>query len=84
MAIASMICAIVGLVFVWFGYFSLVALALAIVAVILGVQHKKKYGNNGMATAGVIMGIICIVISGIVFVACVACVGCAGCASMMY
>lgn len=84
MAIASMICAIVGLVFVWFGYFSLVALALAIVAVILGVQYKKKYGNNGMATAGVIMGIICIVIGGIVFVSCVACVGCAGCASLMY
>ena len=81
MAVGSMVCAIVGLVFVWFGYSAIVTLILGVVAAVLSVQYKKKYGNNGMATAGMVMGIICIVLGGIVFVSCVACTGCVGCAS---
>lgn len=84
MAIGSLVCSIAGLIFVWFGYFSILSLALGIVAVVLGVLQKKKYGNNGMATAGVVMGIITIVLSGIVFVSCVACSACVGCSSLMY
>lgn len=86
-AIASMVCGIISVVFCWFGYFAIVALALGIVAVILSVKAGKASPTgqrSGMAVAGLVLGIIGIVLSGIVFAcALVACgsVGCAACAA---
>ena len=86
-AIASMVCGIISVVFCWFGYFAIVALALGIVAIILSVKAGKEAPNGqrpGMATAGLVLGIIGVVLSGIIFAcALVACgsVGCAACAA---
>lgn len=59
MAIASMVCGIVGLVLAccisgWIG------LILGIVALVLGILHNKNNGKSGMATAGIVCGIIAI------------------------
>lgn len=76
-SIASLVCSIVGLVAAWFGYTSIISLALGIVAVVLAVGVRKANDENkSMATAGLVMGIISIVLGGI----CLACVICSTCA----
>lgn len=60
MAIAALVCGIIGIVGGWIpvlNYFTLLASA---VAIVLGVIAKKKLpaGGTGMATAGLVLGII--------------------------
>ncbi len=75
-AIISLVCGIVSIVLPWFGWGCLLSLAAGIVAVILAVQTRKfNDENKGMATAGLITGIIGIVLSGIMLV-CVVCAVC--------
>lgn len=72
-AIASLVCSIIGLVCAFFGWGAILTLVLGIVAVVLAVKARKANDESkGMATAGLVMGIISIVLGGIV-VACVAC-----------
>ncbi len=59
-AVASMVCGIIGIF--------CVGLVLGIIALVMGIGAKKKiqqnpgmYGGNGMATAGVVLGIIDVV-----------------------
>lgn len=82
-AIASMVLGIVSLVFFWAGIFSLAALICGVIAVILGAQARKGAQNlgikvNGMATAGMITGLIGAILCVIGFISCVACVSCYG------
>lgn len=82
-AIASMVLGIVSLVFFWAGMFSLAALVCGVIAVILGAQARKGAQNmgmkpNGMATAGLIMGLIGAIVSLIGFISCVACLSLSG------
>ena len=82
-AIASMILGIVSLVLFWAGYGALISLACGIIAIVLGSQARKGAENmgikpNGMATAGLVMGLIGAILSLICFVSCVACVSCYG------
>lgn len=76
-SIAALVLGIVAAVFCWFGWFSIVALALGIVAIVLGVKGRNEcpvgYQGRGLATAGLILGIIGTVLSGI-SVACWICV----------
>ena len=84
-AIASLVLGIIAVVFAWFGYGAIVSIVLGIVGIILGIQAKKSMpeGQTGMATAGLVLSIIGLVLSVIMFVACVACVGCIGAAGML-
>ncbi|MBQ8446959.1 MAG: DUF4190 domain-containing protein [Clostridia bacterium] len=78
-AIAGFVCAIVGLVFGFIpGIFALLGLPLAIVGLVLSVIGGKKLKANnqpnGIATAGMVLGIIATVFTAITFFACGVCV----------
>lgn len=61
--ITSMVVGIVSLLFAIMPYFGL---PLAIMAIVFSGIQKKKYGDNGYATAGLVCGIIGIVVNAIV------------------
>ena len=78
-AIAGMVLGIVALVITWFGgIFSIIALPAAIVGLVLSVVGGKKLKANaqphGIATAGLVLGIIATVLSAIFFFTCGICV----------
>ena len=73
MAVAGLVIGILSLVLTWFaGYFSIVALPLAIVGLVLSVVAGKKK-KSGVATAGLVIGIIAVVITAISFFTCGVC-----------
>ena len=78
-AIGSMVCGIISVILCWFGYAAIVSLILSIVGLVLGANAKKGMAadgivaGKGMATAGVVLSIISLVLSAIVFVACTLC-----------
>lgn len=84
LAIGSLVCGILSLVCIFFGYGALLGLILGIVAIVLSVNAKKKGYEDGMSKAGLILGIIGTVLCGITFVACVLCAGAIAAASTMY
>lgn len=55
LAIASMVLGIVSCVFCWVWY---IVIPAGVVGLILGIVFKKKGGQSGMATAGVICSIV--------------------------
>lgn len=78
LTIAGFVCSIVGLVLSWFGtYFSIAALPVSIVGLVLSVVGGKKLraenGSTGLATAGMVVGIIAVVFSAIFFFTCGIC-----------
>lgn len=77
MAIASLILAIVGLIFSFIPALNWIGVLLGIVAIILGAIGKKKTGS-GAATAGLVIGILAVVFGLILYIACVACAAAAG------
>ena len=81
-AIISLVCGILSLVFAWFGYSTLLGIVLGIVAIVTGSSARKELPREqaGMATAGMITGIIGLILCALMFVACVACVGLLGAA----
>lgn len=81
-AIAGFVLSIVGLVLGFMsGVFSIIALPTAIVGLVLAIVGGKKLKANaqksGIATAGLVIGIIAVVISAITFFTCGICVLCA-------
>lgn len=82
LAIGSLVCGIISVVFFWIPWVDILTLILGIVAIVLAVVAGKKAPigqKSGMAVAGLILGIIGVVLSTISFVTCVACYGCAAC-----
>ncbi len=55
MAIAAMILGIVSIVLCCIWYISIIA---GVVAIVLGIMYNKKNGKCGMSTAGILCGII--------------------------
>lgn len=84
LAVGSLVCGILSLVCIFFGYGALVGLILGIVAIVLAVNAKKNGFEDGMQKAGLILGIIGTVLCGITFVACALCAGAIAAASTMY
>lgn len=87
MAIASLVCGIVGVVFFFFGVSSIISLILGILGVVFAGQAKKKGNTTGMRTAGFIISLIALIGGAIIFVCVLSCagaVGCAACAGAMY
>ena len=84
MIIAGFICGLVALVLPFFfvGWMTLIPLALAVAGLVLSVVGGKKVkaagGKSGLATAGLVIGIIATVWASIAFVSCGLCVICAG------
>lgn len=77
MAIAGFILSIVGVVLSFLGgvtggIASIVALPVSIVGLVLSCIARKK-NSSGIATAGMIIGIIAVVLSGIMFFTCGIC-----------
>ncbi|MBQ8174500.1 MAG: DUF4190 domain-containing protein [Clostridia bacterium] len=81
-SIAGLVLGIVGIVFgVLNGWFSIIGLPVAIVGLIFAVVGGKKLRQNGMptgmATAGLVLGIIAVVFTAITFFTCGICIICA-------
>lgn len=80
-AIAGLVLSIVGLVISFFGtWFSVIALPVAIVGLVLAISGGKKLREegapSGIATAGLVVGIIAVVFSAIFFFTCGLCTIC--------
>ena len=75
MAIASLVLGIIGLIMVIFsGSLGWLGCILSIVGIVLGVLGSKSDPKNkGMATAGMIMSIIALVLNALFWIACMAC-----------
>lgn len=81
-AIAGLVLGIVGIVFGCLsGFFSIAGLPIAIVGLILSVVGGKQLRANnlpaGIATAGLVLGIIAVVFTAIAFFTCGICILCA-------
>ena len=81
LSIGGLVSAILGLVLCWFGgWFSIIALPLAIAGLVLSAVGGKKLKaageSKGVATAGLVIGIIATVFSAIFFFTCGVCVLC--------
>ena len=81
LAIGSLVCGILSLVFIFFGYGALLGIVAGIIAIVLAVNSQKKGYEGGMRKAGLVLGIIGTVLCAITFVACALCVGALGAAA---
>lgn len=81
MSITALVLGIVGAAGGWCGWFGYIALAAAILGIIFGVKGRKMsvavHGKpSGLATAGLVLGIIGTVLAGIGVLACTVCAAC--------
>lgn len=76
-AIASLVLGIIACVCVFFGQGALLGIVLGVVGLVLGINARKE-NPSGMATAGIVLSTIAVVICALGFLACVACIGCLG------
>lgn len=68
MAIASLVLGIVSCVFSFCGvWLALIGLVCGVVAIVLAVKGRKIVAKKGMATAGLVLGIIGTVLCGLLF-----------------
>ena len=86
MAVAGLVLGIVSLVCGWIGiavpFLPFGTLVLAIIGLILSVVAGKS-NKSGVATAGLVVGIISIVVNGIITVSCTICVSLLGAADCL-
>lgn len=75
-ATGSLVCGIISLATWWLGWFAIIGLVLGIVAIVLSVKAKKEGFVGGLATGGMVMGIIGTVVCGIGFITCGICAAC--------
>ena len=76
-----MVLGIVALVFGFIPGFSLIGLIIAIIAIVLGALGRKKPESAGLATGGLVCGIIALVLCGIMYFACGGAALCAACSA---
>lgn len=84
LAAASMVCGIISLLICWSWITAIIGLGLGIAACAMGGAAKKKGYIGGMATAGIVTGILGIVFSAIIFLVCSACLAAVNEASREY
>jgi hypothetical protein len=79
MAVAALVCGIIGIVAGWLPGVNYFALVLAILGIVFGAVARKSAAPDkmGMATAGLVLGIIGTVCAGIGVIACTICAGAA-------
>ena len=86
LGIGALVCGIISVVFCWVGYGAFITLILGIVAIVLAVKAGKMAPGghrSGMATAGLVLGIIGVVLSGIIFACSLVACGSVGCLACM-
>ena len=81
LATASLVCGILSLVFIFFGYGALLGIVAGIAAIICAVNSKKQGFESGMRKAGFVLGIIGTVLCGITSVSRALCIGALGAAA---
>ena len=78
LAIAGLIFGIAACVCCWAGYGAIAGIVCGILGIVFSVLAKKSYTalgqKSGMATAGLILGIVGLILSIIMLIACVICV----------
>lgn len=81
-AIAAMVLGIVAIIIAWFPFVSIASIILSIIGLVLAVGFRKANpkGSPGgnMATAGLVLCVIALVLSIIGLVACTICAGAVG------
>ena len=79
LAITGVILGIASLCAAWFGYGAIAGIACGIAGIILSVLAKKSYTaigqKSGMATAGLVLSIIGLILSVVMFIVCVCVAG---------
>ncbi len=77
MGVASLVLGIIAVVIGLFSGGSLgwLGAILAIIGIILGALGKKNPEKNGLATAGLVLSIIGLILCLLLYIACIACVG---------
>lgn len=77
MGVASLVLGIIAVIIGLFSGGSLgwLGAILAIIGVILGALGRKNPENKGLATAGLVLSIIGLVLCLLLYIACIACVG---------
>ena len=70
---ASLVLGIISLVFIFFGYFAIVGMILAIISLVIGISAKTDIPNDGKAKAGVILSIVSLALSALTLIACKIC-----------
>ena len=89
LSIAALVLGITGVALCWISGLNILILALSILGIVFGTLGRKKsilaHGKaSGMATAGLVLGIIGTAFSAVGVIACVACSSCAsGCAALL-
>ena len=86
-AVLSLVFAIIAFVMSFISslfYPAIIGIVLGIVAIILAVGERKENPGNGLATAGLVVGIISLVLNAICLIACGALVGRAACTILPY
>ena len=73
LAIASLVLGIVSILGIWASW--AIGIPAAVVGLILGIMARKQ-NPSSMATAGIVLSIIALILSAVVMVACVSCFGC--------
>lgn len=85
MGIAGLVIGIIAIIIMWVPVIGMSAIPISIVGIIVSVIAEKKAKTEnaptGMATAGLVISIIALVLSGIITIACGACTACALCAN---
>ena len=74
MAVASLVLGICSLVFPFIGL-GWLSVLLGVIGTILGALGRKNAEKKGIATAGMVMSIISVVLGVVMWIACAACVG---------
>lgn len=74
-ATASMVLGIIGIVFWFFGYSSVVSVILGIIGLILASASKGAGYTGGTRTAGFVLSLLSLIFGALILIACVACVG---------
>ena len=77
-AVASLVLGIVGIVFWFFGYSSIVSLIMGIIGIVLSSNAKKAGNAEGIRAAGFVLSLIATIGGAAVLIACVGCVGTLG------
>jgi hypothetical protein len=82
MPVASLVLGILGTLLCWHPLLVLAGLPMALIALILGVMSRKQLAAQnqptGMATAGMVLGIVGTTFGALILAACAACAACVG------
>lgn len=81
-ATIALVLGIVALVLSFYGGTGIISIGCGIAGIVFSSKSKQMEGPSSMATAGLVLSIIALVLGCIGFISCIACAGVLGCASL--